>query len=97
MLNWRVVTLTLGVFGSVMFLSCVVYGLAVPAVWHPAWALEAVLPGFHWLTPASVVLGAVETFLYGAYAGIVYSALYNLFARRLEATRGAALTRPRAA
>jgi hypothetical protein len=97
MLNWRLVTLSLGVFGSLMFLSCVVYGLAVPAVWHPAWALEAILPGFRWVTPMSVVLGAVETFLYGAYAGIVYSAIYNLFARRLEPTREAAMTRARAA
>ena len=97
MLNWRLVTLSLGAFGAVMFLSCVVYGLVAPEAWHAPWALEAVLPGFRWITPASVVLGAVETFLYGAYAGLVYSALYNLFARRFEAAPGAALRRARAA
>jgi hypothetical protein len=40
-----------------------VYGLLVPAL-HNAALLEAVLPGFYWLTPASLLLGVVETFLW---------------------------------
>ncbi len=57
-LSWKVMTVTTGLFGAVMFVACVVYGLLVPAL-HNAALLEAVLPGFHWLTPASLLLGLV--------------------------------------
>ena len=40
-----------------------------------------------WLGVGSFVLGLIESALYGAWAGILYSALYNYFARR--ATRDA--------
>src|ERR1700674_5131247 len=80
--NWKVMTLTTGLFGAVMFVACVVYGLLVPA-FHNAQLLEAVLPGFHWLTPVSLLLGVVETFLYGAFAGAVFAWLHNDVSRRL--------------
>lgn len=40
---------------------------------------EAVLPGFTWLTPGSLVLGLVEVFLYGVYVGLVFVPLFNSF------------------
>jgi hypothetical protein len=85
-LSWKVMTVTTGLFGAVMFVACVVYGLLVPAL-HNAALLEAVLPGFAWLTPASLLLGVVETFLYGAFAGLVFAWLYNVVSRRLGAAR----------
>ena len=46
--------------------------------------LEQVLPGFKWLTLQSFLIGLVESFLYGAYAGLVYVPVYNFFARRFD-------------
>ena len=82
MLNWKVVTQSLSSFFAITFALCVVYGLVAPARFHAAWLLEAALPGFTWLTVGSFVLGVIETALYGAGAGLLYSALYNFFARR---------------
>lgn len=85
-LSLKVMTVATGLFGAVMFVACVVYGLLVPA-FHNAALLEAVLPGFHWLTAGSLLLGVVETFLYGAFAGLVFAWLYNTVSRRLGAER----------
>ena len=82
MLNWKVVTQSVSSFFVITFALCVLYGLVAPARFHAAWLLEAALPGFTWLTVGSFVLGVIETALYGAWAGVLYSALYNFFARR---------------
>lgn len=82
MLDMKVVTQSLASFSAIIFALCVGYGLLVPAAVHPAWLLEAMLPGFRWLTVGSFALGLAETALYGAFAGALYSALYNYFARR---------------
>lgn len=81
-LDWRVMTWSLGLFGGVTFLVCVVYGLLVPEAWHMTQFLEIVLPGFRWLTVGSFILGLVESFLYGAYAGLVFTPIFNAVARR---------------
>jgi hypothetical protein len=81
MLNWKVVTQSLASFSAISFVLCVGYGLIVPAAFHPAWLLEAILPGFKWLSIGSFVLGLIESALYGVFAGALYSALYNYFAR----------------
>jgi len=70
-LSLKVMTVATGLFGAVMFVACVLYGLLIPAL-HNAALLEAVLPGFRWLTPASLLIGVLETFLYGAFAGLVF-------------------------
>jgi len=44
--------------------------------------LEAVLPAFKWLTFWGFWLGLMESFLYSAYAGLVFVPIYNLLARR---------------
>jgi hypothetical protein len=81
MLDLTVVTKSLASFAGISFALCVGYGLLVPA-FHPSWLLEAVLPGFKWLSLGSFVLGLIETAIYGAWAGLLYSTLYNYFARR---------------
>jgi uncharacterized membrane-anchored protein len=78
-LDWRAVTWSLATFGAISFTLCVVYGLVVPKTLHMVQFLEAVLPGFRWLTFGTFVLGLVESFLYGAYAGLVFTPLYNYF------------------
>ena len=81
-LNRKVMTWSLGLFGAVTFVVCVVYGLVVPAALHMTQLLEIALPGFRWLGVGSFVLGLVESFLYGVYAGLVFTPIYNFVARR---------------
>lgn len=82
MLSVKVVNQSVASFAAISFVLCVAYGLLAPASFHPAWLLEAFLPGFTWLGVTSFLLGLVESALYGAWAGVLYAALYNYFARR---------------
>ena len=84
-LNWKVMTWSLGLFGAVSFVLCVIYGLIVPRALHSVQFLEMVLPGFHWLSLGSFVLGLVESFLWGVYFGLIFSPIYNFVARRVYA------------
>ena len=81
-LSWRPVTWALGLFGAVTFVVCVLYGLVVPKAFHMAQFLEIALPGFTWLSLGSFIIGLVESFLYGAYAGLVFVPIYNFVSRR---------------
>ena len=92
MLNWKVTIPTFASFTAITFLACVAFGLVVPQRFHAAWLLEAMLPGFRWLTLPSVLLGLVETAVYGAAAGTLWTALYNYFTR-LAARNTSATTR----
>jgi hypothetical protein len=44
--------------------------------------LEMALPGFKWLTFWGFSLGLIESFLYGAYAGLVFVPIYNFLGRQ---------------
>ena len=78
-LNIRVVTWSLAVFTTMTYLVCILYGLIVPARLHMTQFLEITLPGFTWLTASGFLIGLVESFLYGAYAGLVFTPIYNFF------------------
>lgn len=82
MLNIKVVTWSLASFTTLTYLVCVAYGLIVPETLHMTDFLEQVLPGFRWLTPAGFVVGLIEAFLYGAYAGLLFVPIYNRLWRR---------------
>lgn len=82
MLNLKVVTWSLGIFASVSFVLCVIYGLVVPSSLHAGQALEVVLPAFKWLTLGGFILGLLESFLYGVFAGFVFVPIYNALSRR---------------
>ena len=84
MLNIKVVSWALATTTAISFVLCVTYGLATPKTLHMHVFLEQVLPGFKWLTLQSFLIGLVESFLYGAYAGLVYVPVYNFFARRFD-------------
>jgi hypothetical protein len=88
MLNIKVVSWSLGIFTAVSFVLCVIYGLIVPANLHMAPFLEMALPAFKWLTFWGFCLGLIESFLYGAYAGLVFVPIYNFLARRWGAPTG---------
>ncbi|MEA3246781.1 MAG: DUF5676 family membrane protein [Gemmatimonadota bacterium] len=77
MLDIKVVTWSLGIFATVSFAFCVVYGLVTPEAFHMHRLLEVALPAFRWLSWPSFVLGAAESFLWGAYVGLVFTPIYN--------------------
>ncbi|NOY46214.1 MAG: hypothetical protein GXP50_12310 [Deltaproteobacteria bacterium] len=85
MLNIRVVTWSLSSFTLFSYLVCILYGLIVPESLHMTAFLESVLPGFRWLTPTGFAIGFVESFLWGAYIGLVFTPFYNFFHSRLGA------------
>ncbi|MBU0590414.1 MAG: hypothetical protein KJ852_12195 [Gammaproteobacteria bacterium] len=82
MLNMKVVSWSLGITSLVSFVLCVTYGLATPESLHMHEFLEQILPGFKWLSWTAFLIGLLESFLYGAYAGMVYVPVYNFFNRR---------------
>ena len=86
-LNWKVVTLSLGLHCAVSFVLCVAWGLLAPPALHASQLLEMVLPGFRWLSPASFLLGLVESFLIGVYLGLVFTAIYNRVLKGFEPAR----------
>ncbi len=47
-----------------------------------AQGLEIALPGFKWLTLTGFLIGLVESFLYGIYAGLVFVPIYNALWKR---------------
>lgn len=80
-LNWKLMMWSFGLFAAAIFVSCVVYGLLVPKEFHAAQLLEMVLPGFGWLSVGSFLLGLGESFLYGAYTGLIFVPIYNFLRR----------------
>ena len=82
MLNWKVVSWALGLWCAVSFVLCVIWGLLTPESLHMHQFLEMVLPAFRWLTWWGFILGLIESFLWGFYAGIVFVPIYNFLKRR---------------
>lgn len=87
MMDTRVLTWSLAIFASVTYLVCILYGLVAPASLHMSRALEVILPGFRWLTIPGFLIGLVEAFLYGAYAGLVFGPIHNRVAKGVTAAR----------
>lgn len=76
-LYWRDVGLAMGSFLAVTYVFCVAYDLAFGQRMYEVWL--KLLPGFHWITWQSFLLGLLEVFGYGIYVGLVFAPLYNLF------------------
>lgn len=90
LLNIRVVSWSLGIFLSISYILCILYGLVVPQRLHGMSAfLEAVLPAFKWLTFGGFILGLIESFLYGVYIGIVFVPIYNFINKKRGTKEGA--------
>ena len=82
MLKIKVVSVALGLSAAVSFSVCVVWGLLLPEALHMHGFLELILPGFNWLSRGMAILGLVESFLFGVYAGLVYVPIYNYCVRK---------------
>jgi hypothetical protein len=88
MMNTKAVTWSLALFTSVSFVLCVIYGLVTPESIHMHRFLEIVLPAFKWISVGSFFLGLAESFLWGAYVGLVFSPIYNAVSRRQSLPKG---------
>ena len=87
MINTKLVTWALGIFLAISFVLCVIYGLLTPQTLHMHTLLESVLPAFKWLSWWTFVLGLVESFLWGAYIGLVFCPVYNWLYLRFGSSR----------
>lgn len=77
MLNIKVWTWALALWGAVGFVLCVLWGLVTPDVGLHDSLLERALPGFRWLTAPGFIIGLVESFVYGAVGGLLFAGLHN--------------------
>jgi len=72
---------TLGLLFSQTFILCVLWN-----IWHPKPVyiriLETVFPGFEWLSLTSLILGLMESFLYGLYAAVSLVFIHNALHRK---------------
>jgi hypothetical protein len=82
MLNWKLIGWALGLTFAVSFVLCVAWGLLMPEPTHMHAFLELVLPGFRWLTVWGVLLGLVESFLWGFYFSLVFVPIHNWLYRK---------------
>lgn len=73
---------SLGLASAISFVLCVVWGLVTPESLHMHEFLEAVLPGFEWISIGSFFIGLIESFLWGAYAALIFVPLHNYFLRK---------------
>jgi len=80
-LRFTPVALSLGIFVSITFTLCVIWGLIFPGTGLMQRALEAAFPWFTWLSWGSYFVGLVESVLYGIYAAVVFVPLYNGLSR----------------
>lgn len=76
-LDWKVLGFSAGSFLAITYVLCVVFDLVTGYQMYKAWM--GLLPGFTWITWRSFLLGLVESFGYGIYAGLVFAPLYNFF------------------
>ena len=84
MLNIKIVTWSLAIWAALMFVSCLVYGLLTPTSIHMNAFLEQLLPGYKPLSWKGFSIGLIESFLYGAFAGLVYVPVYNFLNRNFS-------------
>ena len=82
MLNIKVVTWSLAIWTAFSFVFCVIYGLLTPPGVHMYAFLQQVLPGYESHSWWGFLVGLIQSFLYGAYAGLVYVPIYNFLHRR---------------
>jgi P-type Cu+ transporter len=68
-------------FFAITYVLCVGFDLVFPAsAMHRAWQL--LLPGFHWLTWPSLIVGFIESYAYGWYVALIWIPVYNIAVAR---------------
>lgn len=87
MLNIKIVTWSLAIWTTFTFVFCVVFAMLTPSTLYMHGLLLQILPGFQWFSWWGFWVGLIESFLYGAYAGLVYVPIYNFLQRKWGKTR----------
>lgn len=86
-LNFKIVAASLAVSAAVAYLICIAFRPIFPA-WamytSDSWA--AAFPGFSW-TLAGVLIGLVESALYGLLAAAIFVPIYNFLSTRFSTSR----------
>ncbi len=82
MLNIKVVSWSLAISTAFSYALCIVYGLLIPGSAHMVAFLQQVLTWFEPNSWSGFGLGLIQSFLYGAFGGIVYVPVYNLLYRK---------------
>ncbi|MEC4718080.1 DUF5676 family membrane protein [Noviherbaspirillum sp. CPCC 100848] len=82
MLNIKIVTWSLAIWTTFTFVFCVVFAMLTPSSLYMHSLLIQVLPGFEWFSWRGFFVGLIESFLYGAYAGLVYVPIHNILHRK---------------
>jgi hypothetical protein len=75
--NWKVVTMSLGLHCAVSFVLCVAYGLIVSPALHASQLLEMVAPRVSLAESRERRARARGEFLWGVYLGVVFTPIYN--------------------
>lgn len=86
MLNMKVVTWSLALWTTFMFLFCVAFAMLTPQSLNMHALLLQVLPGFEWFSWRGFFVGLIESFLYGVYGGVSFVFIHN-FVHRVSAGR----------
>lgn len=64
-------------FLAITFALCVGFDLLFPAhAMFQAW--QNLLPGFHWISWKSFLIGMIESYGYGWYATLIWVPIYNV-------------------
>lgn len=79
--------ITLSAFFAVTFLICLVAGLILPTA-GMRMMLEAVLPGFVWLSLTSVIVGLFWAVAYAWYIAVLFVPIRNYVYRQYAKARG---------
>lgn len=88
-LSIKTVGLALGALFAVSYVLCILFDLVFPG-WAMYQLWQGLLPGFSW-SAVGLIIGLVETVLYGFYIAVIYVPVYNYLNRRkvtVEANRG---------
>jgi hypothetical protein len=79
MLTTRTRCWVLGLLFAEGFVFCVIRDLLTPFSEPVRRAFEVFLPGFRWATPATFLLGIVESFLWGAYLELMTFPMIKMY------------------
>ena len=77
MLNMKVVTWSLALWTTFTFLFCVAFAMLTPQSINMHALLLQVFPGFEWYSWRGFLVGLIQSFLYGVYAGVSFVFIPN--------------------
>ncbi len=84
MMSIRIATATLACWAGISYVLCIAWCGVAPEGWHAREFLELALPGFRWLSPATFLLGLLESVGIGAYSGALLAFLHNRMSKALS-------------